>query len=101
MMSSAKNVTPPTLKCSERTRLESICDSALLEVIELLEVKIVVCVGKYVERRVKAVLKDFEKWKIQVGAITHPSPINPNANKGDWVAMATQQLQELNVITTT
>ena len=56
------------------------------------------CIGKYVERRTQLALQDFKKWKISIGSITHPSPINPAANKGDWIAIATQQLQEMNIV---
>ena len=64
----------------------------------LLHVETVVCIGKYVERRTQLALQDFKKWKISIGSITHPSPINPAANKGDWIAIATQQLQEMNIV---
>lgn len=98
MTISGKNVTPPTLKRPERERLELISDSALLEVIQLLQVKYIVTVGKYVEQRCKCILKDFNQWQVEVGSITHPSPINPAANKGDWIAMATEQLKDMRIL---
>ena len=98
MTASGKNVTPPSLKVRERKQLESICDKSLTDVILLLNVQYIVCVGKYVETRAKLIAKNFTNWEIQIGSITHPSPINPAANKGDWVAIATQQLREMNVL---
>lgn len=98
MTSSARNVTPPSLKRAERMGLELICDKGLVDIISLLHVETVVCIGKYVERRAQLALQDFKKWEISIGSITHPSPINPASNKGDWIAIATQQLQEMNIV---
>ena len=53
-------------------------------------------IGRYTERRASVALKDA-KSKIAVGGITHPSPINPQANK-NWRSMALQQLTELGVM---
>lgn len=98
MTATAKNVTPPSMKCSERYRLESICDEALVEAVKVFQVQFIVCIGKYVEKRAKVIFKGFNQWNINIGSITHPSPINPEANKVDWVDTATRQLQEMNVI---
>ena len=57
MNKTGKNVTPPSLKVAERNQLLSICDSALLETIQLLGVQWVVGVGKFGADRAKAALK--------------------------------------------
>ena len=98
MTAAGKNVTPASLKISERKRLESICDEALLEVVKVLHIQFIVCIGKYVEKRAKTALEEFIQWNISIGSITHPSPINPKSNKGDWIDIATRQLHDMNVI---
>ena len=57
MGESGKNITPPSLRVRERRPLEEVCDRALCEAVELLGVEWVVCVGRYVERRAKKVIK--------------------------------------------
>lgn len=57
MTKSGKNITPPHLKSTEKTRLQEICDGALLEVIRLLRVEWVVGVGKYGADRATAALE--------------------------------------------
>ncbi len=57
MSKSGKNITPPSLRGEAKRQLQDICDSALLEVIRLLEVEWVVGVGKYGADRAKAILK--------------------------------------------
>ena len=53
-------------------------------------------VGRYAERRATVALKDSQS-KVVVGGITHPSPINPQANK-NWRSIVIQQLTELGVL---
>ena len=53
-------------------------------------------VGRYAERRASIALKGSQS-KVVVGGITHPSPINPRANK-NWRGIAMQQLTELGVM---
>lgn len=58
MDKSGKNITPPSLKGATKGQLQEICDKALLDVMQLLEVEWVVGVGKYAADRAKAALKD-------------------------------------------
>lgn len=97
MTTSGKNVTPPSMKVSGRDQLQAACDSALLEVVELLQVQWVVGVGKYAEQRAKKAVKEFHQWQVAIGSIAHPSPINPAANRG-WGTLASRQLAELGVL---
>ena len=53
-------------------------------------------VGRYAERRASIALKGSQ-CKVVVGGITHPSPINPQANK-NWRSIVMQQLTELGVL---
>ena len=54
-------------------------------------------IGRYAERRASIALKGDRSTKVIVGGITHPSPINPKANK-NWRSIAIQQLTELGVL---
>lgn len=56
MGESGKNITPPSLRVRERRQLEGVCDRALLETVEVLGVKWIVCIGKYVEVRARKVI---------------------------------------------
>ena len=51
-------------------------------------------VGSYAQQRGRCALREFTEWRVEVGMVTHPSPINPAANK-DWSALATGQLREM------
>ena len=97
MASSGKNVTPPEMKVHERGQIQEVCDRSLLETVKVLGVEWIVAVGKYPETRVKAALKGWRGKEVKVSRITHPSPINPAANKG-WSEMATSQLGELGLL---
>lgn len=96
-MASGKNVTPPMLKKDERETLQGICDRSLLEVVSLLEVDWVIGVGKFAEARAKVALRRYGGREVRVCSITHPSPINPAANR-DWNSLATSQLAALGVL---
>ena len=95
MAVSGKNVTPPELKTAERNALQEVCDRHLMLAVELLGVEWVVAVGKYAENRAKRAL--CNESKVTVVSITHPSPINPAANK-DWKGLATSQLATLGLL---
>ena len=97
MSATGKNVTPPMFKQPQRKEFQSICDGAFLQIIELLQIEFVVCVGRYVEERVREALKPFTKWEITVFSIMHPSPINPAANRGNWEQKAIDKLKEMGV----
>jgi len=97
MTETAKNVTPPELPISVRKTMLSICDKALLEVIQLLGVKVIVGVGRFAHERAMAAVKAGNLANIQTGFLMHPSPINPAANKG-WKAIAFQQLQGMGIM---
>lgn len=97
MGSTGKNITPPELKSEERKALQEVCDRYLLQAVELLGVEWVVGVGKYAEARAKKALLQGCEGRVTVVSITHPSPINPAANK-DWKGLATSQLASLGLL---
>ncbi|XP_033116949.1 single-strand selective monofunctional uracil DNA glycosylase-like [Anneissia japonica] len=97
MSSTGKNITPPTLLAKYRKPLLKVCDEALCEIIRLLDVKIVVGVGKFAEKQTKVALDNAGIEGIKVVSILHPSPANPETNRG-WERIVTKQLEELDLI---
>lgn len=97
MSPTGRNITPPELRAEQRNALNQACDMALVETLNILHVKIIVCVGKFVESRVQSVLKNQGNNDIRVERITHPSPINPAANKG-WDDTVYQQLKDIGIM---
>lgn len=97
MSPTGRNITPPELKADQRNALNHACEMALIETLQILHVKIIVCVGKFVESRVQSLLKSQGNNEIRVERITHPSPINPAANKG-WDDMVHQQLKDIGIM---
>lgn len=83
-----RNLTPEHLSRAETEALTAVCDRALAAVIRALEPRAVVGIGRYAERRAKAVLGP----EACVHYLTHPSPANPAANRG-WPALAEKALK--------
>jgi single-strand selective monofunctional uracil DNA glycosylase len=90
---SGRNRTPDKLPASERDPLLKICDRALAKTVAVLEPKVVVGVGVFAEGRARAVLGGKGP---AIGRILHPSPANPEANKG-WSDRAVRDLEALGV----
>jgi hypothetical protein len=44
-----RNITPPELRADQRNALNQACDMALVETINILQVKIIVCIGKFIK----------------------------------------------------
>ncbi len=89
----ARNLTPDKLKAEDRQALLPACDRALRRVAEALEVRLVIGVGVWAEKRAREALvgRDFE-----IGRVLHPSPASPAANRG-WAEAATRELRALGV----
>ena len=88
-----RNRTPNLLRAAERKPLFVACDRALKRTVRLLQPEIVVGVGKFAAQRSAAALKETG---LAVGAITHPSPANPRANRG-WQPLIEQELHQLGI----
>jgi len=97
MKESGKNITPPELPKPLREQIVAACDAALIQMIELLNVGLIIGLGKFAEARAKAVVKKNKLQNIRVGFLMHPSPINPVANRG-WNEIALRTLEELGVL---
>lgn len=94
MEESGKNRTPDKLPAEERDPLFEICDRSLREVVQAIEPRQIIGVGKFAEGRAK---KALEGMDLPIGTVLHPSPASPIANRG-WAAQAEKQLKALGVI---
>ncbi|XP_073999923.1 single-strand selective monofunctional uracil DNA glycosylase-like isoform X2 [Rhodnius prolixus] len=83
LSSNGKNITPSELKANVKKEIERACDECLVEVLLLLEIEVVVAIGRFVEKRVQK-LCSRANLPIQVVFISHPSPRNPSSNR-DWL----------------
>jgi single-strand selective monofunctional uracil DNA glycosylase len=90
---SGRNRTPDQLPAAERAPLLAACDEALRRTVEILEPRLVVGIGRFAEARAREALRGRG---VVVGAIPHPSPASPAANRG-WGAAALRALRELGV----
>ncbi|GAB4196950.1 MAG: single-stranded DNA-binding protein [Sandaracinaceae bacterium] len=91
---SSRNRTPDKLPADEREALFAACDRALRRVVETLTPRWIVGVGAFGEARARAAIG--EEAGVRFGAILHPSPANPRANKG-WAAAAESDLTRLGI----
>ncbi len=91
-----KNITPDKLPKTERMALETICDGYLIDIATLIQPTNFIGVGKYAEKKLEK-LFPFQEGRI-VSSILHPSPGNPQANKG-WSDKVTEKLVSLGVWT--
>jgi single-strand selective monofunctional uracil DNA glycosylase len=80
---SGANLTPDKLRAGERAALERACDHAIAEGIRYLAPRIAIGVGGFAARALRRALGDG----FATGAIPHPSPASPAANRG-WAAQA-------------
>lgn len=96
MSASGKNLTPPELPTAERDALLALCDIALCQAVEALGISMVIGVGRLAEQRARRALS-AQGVDVRVEGILHPSPRNPQANKG-WESVATAKLKELGVL---
>ncbi|XP_014609875.1 PREDICTED: single-strand selective monofunctional uracil DNA glycosylase-like isoform X1 [Polistes canadensis] len=87
-----KNITPADLKKEEQKLIHELCDQALSKIIQLLDVKIVVGVGRFAEKRAQAVVS-ADNLSAQVLWITHPSP--RSVGNQNWDEKTKQRLHDL------
>jgi single-strand selective monofunctional uracil DNA glycosylase len=82
MEESGRNRTPDKLPRAERDRLFAACDKAIGELLEVLEVRRAIGVGKFALERLRSIAVG-RGLSIPLDSILHPSPANPQAN-ADW-----------------
>ena len=85
--------TGPRTRCppTKRNSLTAVCDRALKRTVEHLRPRLVVGVGRFSAGRCRQALSGMS---VQVGAITHPSPAKPKANR-DWENLVESELKAL------
>jgi single-strand selective monofunctional uracil DNA glycosylase len=93
MEASGRNRTPDQLPAREREPLLAACDANLRRLVALLRPAEVVGIGRFAEARARAALAGLD---VGVGAIPHPSPASPAANRG-WAALAVRELARLGI----
>ena len=93
MEESGRNRTPDKLPEAERDALYRACDEALRAVVAVARPELVVGVGLFAQKRASVALAGVD---LRIGAILHPSPASPKANKG-WAEIVTRELAALGV----
>ena len=87
-----RNLTPDKLRPKDRKRLEALCNRFLAEVVADLSPEWIVGIGAFAERRIRALVEQMPDVSARVGSIPHPSPANPQANRG-WAGLARRALE--------
>lgn len=90
-----RNRVPEKLPKDEREAMYAACDRALRRTVALLKPQYVVGVGKFAEKKARAVVGDVEG--LVIGSVPHPSPASPLANRG-WAPLMDAALAELGVL---
>ncbi len=98
LQESGRNITPDKLRIQDRSPLFDVCDRHLCRVIDALEPRWVIGVGRFTEARIRVVSQRCEHQGFSIGSILHPSPANPRANR-NWAGQVVQRLVELGVWT--
>jgi single-strand selective monofunctional uracil DNA glycosylase len=93
MEESGRNFTPDKLPEKERTPLFALCDQALIKTVETLKPTLVLGIGTFAEKRIKAALGD----RVPIARVLHPSPASPAANRG-WAQAAEKTLSQLGLL---
>lgn len=88
-----RNRTPNRLRSTERSPLLAACDRALRHTIGQMQPRWVIGIGRFTEQRARIALGGLN---VKVGAITHPSPANPKANRG-WDSLVRRELASLGI----
>jgi single-strand selective monofunctional uracil DNA glycosylase len=87
------NLTPDKLNSSQAAPLFEACDRALRRTVVALQPRHVVGIGRFAAGRAAKALAGLP---VAIGAITHPSPANPKANRG-WEALVRAELAALGI----
>jgi single-strand selective monofunctional uracil DNA glycosylase len=93
MEASGRNRTPNQLPAREREPLFRACDEQLRRLVALLQPSHVIGIGRFAEARAREALAGSG---VALGAILHPSPASPTANR-DWAGAVRRQLVALGV----
>lgn len=93
MEETGRNRTPDRLSSSERKALYEVCDRHLVRLAAALRPEWVIGIGGFAAERAKCALAGTG---IRLGRIMHPSPANPQTNRG-WPQAVSQELKALGI----
>ena len=93
MERSGRNRTPDRLPVNEKNALFACCDRALRRTIDCYAPQWVVGIGRFAQQRATAALAGMRP---AVVGVAHPSPANPQANRG-WAALMESTLGQMGV----
>jgi single-strand selective monofunctional uracil DNA glycosylase len=94
MEASGRNRTPDQLPPAERAVLAAACDRHLARVVAVLRPRWLVGIGRFAGDRARTALTGPDRP--EVVEIPHPSPANPQANRG-WDRLAGAALEALGI----
>ena len=95
-----RNLTPDKLRAEDAAPLFALCDDYLRAAVSLLRPRFLIGVGKFAEGRLLKLFSENAgtggRGEFVIGAMPHPSPANPAANRG-FAGLAETQLREIGV----
>nr|XP_022920875.1 single-strand selective monofunctional uracil DNA glycosylase-like [Onthophagus taurus] len=74
MKKESANITPHELKGQIKKDIENICGKTLVDILKLLDIKIIVALGRYTEKQAIEITQGFQLGHIKVIYMPHPSP---------------------------
>ena len=93
MEESGRNRTPDKLPAREREPLLTACDESLRRMVAHYRPELVIGIGRFANQRAVTALTGLP---VRLGLAPHPSPANPQANKG-WAGQMTSVLERLGI----
>lgn len=94
MGESGANITPAQLPREQVEQIDAACQRHLQRLIALLQPRCLIGIGTYALQQLKTAAAHFPKQPFTLGAILHPSPASPVANKC-WPEKPRQQIKEI------
>lgn len=90
----AKNLTPDKINSQQTTLLYRYCDNYLKFIVEYFKSSWVIGIGAFAEKKLQTYFAHHPT--IKIGRIIHPSPANPQSNRG-FFEIAKQQLDDIGI----
>lgn len=94
MGESGANITPAQLPKEQAARIDAACQRHLARLIEALEPRCLIGVGSYALKQLETAAADLPGRSFTLGAILHPSPASPAANR-QWPEKPRRQIQDI------
>ena len=93
MEASGRNRTPDRLPVAEKNAVFQVCDQALRRTVSAYKPRWVIGIGGFAQQRAQAALVGLD---VKIGRIIHPSPANPQANRG-WAQIVETELAKMGI----